>query len=250
MWSTHAQDALVNILQHNDNHLLIYRQLGADKLFDLFKIIYLRSSPDNRAPQNERSLNILIEFFATILKADKGDLVQSNNDKFGAFLLSTALKHKFWFASFSAKKTFSEMRKEFEMACTLLRLVYREGDIAVKKQYHSIIFLFFVDYLRKPSRPLDLATKTDIVILLLEIIHSTGTAPSSGTPNSNNIEWLREEVAQLYDELIVRHETNNSSKSKLTYLKVLVELMLAIRTVAWTTSADDTDDVLLQVNLR
>ncbi len=249
MWSIHAQEALINILQHNSNHLLIYRQLGADKLFELFKIIYLRSSPDNHAPQNERSLNILTEFFAAILKTDKADLAQPSNDKFGAFLLSTALKHKFWFANFSAKKTASEIRREFEMACTLLRLVYREGDVAVKSQYRLIVFLFFVDFLRKPSRPLDLSTKTDIVVLLLEIIHRTGTAPSSGTPNLNDIEWLREEVGQLYDELIVRHETNNNSKPKLAYLKALVELMLAMRTVGWDTSADDTG-VLLQVNLR
>ncbi len=249
MWSIHAQDALINILQHNSNHVLIYRQLGADKLFDLFKIIYLRSSPDNYVQHNERSLNILLDFFTSILRADSADLAKSSSDKFGAFLLSTCIKHKFWFVNFSSKKTASEIRREFDMACTLLRLVYREGDMAVKKKYRLIVFLFFIDYLRKPSRPLDMSTKTDIVVLVLEIMHRTGIAPSpGGVPHLNDIEWLREEVGQLYDELIVRHETS-TSKAKLNYLKALVELMLAIRAIGWDTSADDMD-VLLPVTLR
>lgn len=248
MWSIHAQDALINILQHNSNHVLIYRQLGADKLFDLFKIIYLRSSPDNYVQHNERSLNILLDFFTSILRADSADQAKSSGEKFGTFLLSTCIKHKFWFATFSSKKTASEIRREFDMACTLLRLVYREGDMTAKKKYRLIVFLFFADYLRKPLRPLDMSTKTDIVVLLLEIMHRTGIAPSpSGVPHLNDIEWLREEVGQLYDELIVRHET--SSKSKLNYLKALVELMLAIRAIGWDTTADDME-VLLPVTLR
>ena len=91
------------------------------------------------------------------------------------------------------------MKSSFKFLTFLLRMVYQESPPQLKFKFRTRIFTFLIGYLRKPPKPLDWKIKTNIVVLLIEILHRSQdiklviTSPSSTSiinNKTNNIDTL------------------------------------------------------------